>query len=123
MSTALAPDSPAASTQEAPDRPERPRSWWYLPAGLAALAVIALGVFARGAAAGATTTFRLAREGDLNPGGIVPGDVALPAGGTALVLGLLCLAIAVVLGVLAATSRPWPRAGGSPSSWSSAWPG
>lgn len=106
MSTALAPDSPAASTQEAPGRPERPRSWWYLPAGLAALAVIALGVFARGAAAGATTTFRLAREGDLNPGGIVPGDVALPAGGTALVLGLLCLAIAVVLGVLAATSRP-----------------
>ncbi|WP_010535145.1 ABC transporter permease [Brachybacterium squillarum] len=106
MSTALAPDSPAASTREAPGRPERPRSWWYLPAGLAALAVIALGVFARGAAAGATTTFRLAREGDLNPGGIVPGDVALPAGGTALVLGLLCLAIAVVLGVLAAISRP-----------------
>lgn len=95
MSAAALEKDPAPATSPASRaRAERPRSWWHVPAVLTVLAVAALLVFGLGAPSGARTAFRLAEEGDLNPGGIVPGDVLVPTAPTAIVLAALALALA-----------------------------
>ena len=105
--TPVADDAPVVPVRTS----ERLRSWWHLPAALTVLALLALVVFALGSPGGDTTTFRLAADGDLNPGGIVPGDVALPARVLAIVLAVLCLAIAGVLWWAGATVRTLGRRG------------
>ncbi|UVY82385.1 ABC transporter permease [Brachybacterium sp. NBEC-018] len=105
MSTLV--QDPGPATADAPVVPvrtsERLRSWWHLPTALTVLALAALLVFGLGSPAADSTTFRLAAEGDLNPGGIVPGDVAIPARVLAIVLAALCLVIAGVLWWASAT--------------------
>ncbi|MCL6424263.1 ABC transporter permease [Brachybacterium sp. JHP9] len=113
MSTAVQdparPAAPSSEPRAAAPAAERQRSWWHLPAGLTVLALAALLVFGLRAPVGRGTSFRIAAPGDLNPGGILPGDVALPAGGTAIVCAILCLLIAGVLWFFAATSRALGR--------------
>ena len=113
MSTSV--QDPTPSTADAPVVPvhtsERLRSWWHLPTALTALSVLALLVFALSSPGADSTTFRLATEGDLNPGGIVPEDLTLPSRILALVLALACLAIAGVLWWSAAMMRPLGRRG------------
>ncbi|MFC0675064.1 ABC transporter permease [Brachybacterium hainanense] len=103
MSTATLDSRP-----EAPSAPQRRPGWWHLPASLAVLSLLALLVFGVGAPRGSRTAFRIAEDGDLNPGGILPHDVILPTGPTAIVCAMLALLIAAVLGATAATARPLP---------------
>lgn len=113
MSTVAPTPSPLAGDQDtAIERTvlaERSRSWWHLPASLTVLGVLALVVFGIRAPGDARTTYQIAREGNLNPGGIIPETIEVPTGTTAIVLALLCLALAAVLWWSQATSRRLPR--------------
>lgn len=88
---------------------ERSRSWWQLPTSLSVLALLALVVFGIRAPGDATTAYQIAREGNLNPGGIIPELVTVPTGATAIVLAVLCLAIAGFFWWVQATVRVLPR--------------
>ncbi len=96
MSTTVTPQPPVADDQviERTVLSERPRSWWHLPTALTVLALAALVLFGLRAPSGAHTTFQIAREGNLNPGGIIPETIDVPSMATAIVLAILCLAIA-----------------------------
>jgi ABC-type uncharacterized transport system permease subunit len=109
----MSTSAPTAPTHDA-DRTrtvssDRPRSWWYLPAALTVLGVFALLVFGLTAPDGAHTSFRVAEDGDLNPAGIVPGDVTVPAGPTAVVLAVVSLVLVGVLWYLRGVNRPLGR--------------
>lgn len=96
--------APARSAAEATGAPrERLASWWHLPATLTVLAVLALLLFGLKSVPGAESTFRLAREKDLNPGGIIPETIAVPSGPTAIVLAVIALVLAGGVWALAAT--------------------
>lgn len=83
---------------------ERPPNWWHLPTTLTVLALIALIVFGLRGLPAVSSTFALARDGDINPLGIIPQTVALPSRGGAIVLALIALAAAGALWWFA--SRP-----------------
>lgn len=83
---------------------ERPPNWWHLPTTLTVLALIALVVFGLRGLPAVSSTFALAREGDINPLGIIPQTVTLPSRGAAIVLALIALAAAGALWWFA--SRP-----------------
>jgi ABC-type uncharacterized transport system permease subunit len=112
MTTLEHPSAPAPSREpEDSARPERPRRWWVLPTVLTVLSVLAVLVFGLMAPGQTTTAFRIAAPGDLNPGGIIPGDVGVPTRTGAIVLGVLSLAVAVYLWVRTASgSAPAGRA-------------
>lgn len=76
---------------------ERPRRWWLLPTVLTVLALLALLGFGLLAPSGIDTAYRIAAPGDLNPAGIIPGDVPVPTKVAAIVLAVLALAVAVFL--------------------------
>ncbi|MGO1686607.1 MAG: ABC transporter permease, partial [Brachybacterium sp.] len=59
----------------------RPHSWWHLPVTTTVMGLIALVVFGLRGIPGVESTYVLAREGDLNPLGIVPERIAVPAMG------------------------------------------
>lgn len=85
----------------------RPRSWWHLPATTTVMALIALVLFGLRGIPGVNSTYVLAREGDLNPLGIVPERIAVPAMGGAIALSVLAMAASAGLWVLHARSaRP-----------------
>lgn len=83
---------------------ERPPNWWHLPITLTVLALIALVVFGLRGLPAVSSTFALARDGDINPLGIIPQTVTLPSRGGAIVLALIALAAAGALWWFA--SRP-----------------
>lgn len=83
---------------------ERPPNWWHLPTTLTVLALIALIVFGLRGLPAVSSTFALARDGDINPLGIIPQTVTLPSRGGAIVLALIALAAAGALWWFA--SRP-----------------
>ena len=83
---------------------ERPPNWWHLPTMLTVLALIALVVFGLRGLPAVSSTFALARDGDINPLGIIPQTVTLPSRGAAIVLALIALAAAGALWWFA--SRP-----------------
>lgn len=83
---------------------ERPTSWWHLPTALTVLGLIGLFFFGLRGLPGVTSTYVLTREGDLNPGGIIPTSVELPSKTTSIVFAVIALAAAVALWILA--SRP-----------------
>ncbi|MGY5765885.1 ABC transporter permease [Brachybacterium sp. DNPG3] len=107
MSAAIQ-ESPVAPAPAggAPRTLEQAPGWWKLPTGLSVLALLALVVFGLLAESGPSTTFRIAKDGDLNPGGIMPGDITLGSAGTSLVLAVLCLLIAVALWIVGACTLP-----------------
>jgi simple sugar transport system permease protein len=106
MSTITAPQVADDSPIEKTISEDRPRSWWHLPTALSVLGVFALLVFGLRAPSGAHTAFRFAEEGDLNPGGLIPGDVSVPAGTTATLLAVLTLLIAGAFWYTNAVNRP-----------------
>src|SRR5690606_214563 len=88
----------------------RPASWWHLPVTTTVLGLLALIFFGLRGIPGVESAFVLARETDLNPLGIVPETIALPAKGGAVGLSLLALAASAALWVLhARSSRPSAR--------------
>ena len=92
---------------------ERPSNWWHLPAATTVLGLLALLFFGLRGLPGVESTFHLAREGDLNPLGIVPESVTVPSRAAAIVLAVLALAIAAALWALQsrhARVRPRGRA-------------
>lgn len=88
----------------------RPHSWWHLPVTTTVMGLIALVVFGLRGIPGVESTYVLAREGDLNPLGIVPERIAVPAMGGAIALSILALLASVGLWVLHARSAR-PRGG------------
>src|SRR5690625_7962576 len=58
---------------------ERPSTWWHLPVATTVLGLLALLFFGLRGLPGVETTLHLAREGDLNPLGIVHGRVIVPS--------------------------------------------
>ena len=89
---------------------ERPSSWWHLPAATSVLGVLALVFFGLRGIPGVQSTFNLAREGDLNPLGIVPLRVTVPSQGAAIALAVVALAVAAALWMVHARStRVLPR--------------
>ncbi|HJB11404.1 MAG TPA: ABC transporter permease [Candidatus Brachybacterium merdavium] len=92
---------------------ERPSTWWHLPVATTVLGLLALLFFGLRGLPGVESTFHLAREGDLNPLGIVPESVTVPSRAAAIVLAVLALAIAAALWALQsrhARVRPRVRA-------------
>ena len=79
---------------------ERPSNWWHLPAATTVLGLLALLFFGLRGLPGVESTFALAREGDLNPLGIVPESVTVPSRAAATVLAVLALAVAAALWAL-----------------------
>ncbi|MDO5661850.1 MAG: ABC transporter permease [Brachybacterium sp.] len=88
---------------------ERSATWWHLPLFLGVMGVFALLVFGFGAPGGATSTLRIATESDLNPANLIPLTLAFPTGATGIALGVVCLVIAAVLGVVALRATALPR--------------
>ncbi|UYG15659.1 ABC transporter permease [Brachybacterium huguangmaarense] len=111
MSTTVTPQPPVADDQviERTVLAERPRSWWQLPTALTVLALAAFVLFGLRVPSGAHTTFQIAREGNLNPGGVIPETVDVPSAATAIVLAVLCLAIATFFWWASATIRGLDR--------------
>ena len=92
---------------------DRPSTWWHLPVATTVLGLLALLFFGLRGLPGVESTFHLAREGDLNPLGIVPESVTVPSRAAAIVLAVLALAIAAALWALQsrhARVRPRVRA-------------
>ena len=92
---------------------ERPSTWWHLPVATTVLGLLALLFFGLRGLPGVESTFHLAREGDLNPLGIVPESVTVPSRAAAIVLAVLALAIVAALWALQsrhARVRPRVRA-------------
>lgn len=102
MSTPAVTSNDSVVTRAVVD--ERPQNWWHLPTTLTVLALIALVVFGLRGLPAVSSTFALARDGDINPLGIIPQTVALPSRGGAIVLALIALAAAGALWWFA--SRP-----------------
>ncbi|MFC7465860.1 ABC transporter permease [Brachybacterium sp. GCM10030252] len=107
---AVVPDG-TETAAEAEDR--RPDNWWHLPAATTVLGLIALVVFGLRGIPGAESTFALAREGDLNPLGIVPERVTVPSMPAAIGLSVIALLASAALWSLHARSaRPSARVRG-----------
>ncbi|MGO2607021.1 ABC transporter permease [Brachybacterium tyrofermentans] len=93
---------------------ERPDSWWHLPLTTTVLGLIALVFFGLRGVPGAESSFALAREGDLNPLGLIPERITVPSIGGAVALAVIALAASAALWVLhgrAARPRPAARLG------------
>ncbi|WP_193105251.1 ABC transporter permease [Brachybacterium sp. FME24] len=89
----------------------RPDSWWHLPATTTVLGAVALVLFGLRGIPGAESSFALARDGDLNPLGIVPEQITVPSIGTAIALAVIALVASAGLWVLhARVARPRPAA-------------
>ena len=85
----------------------RPDSWWHLPATTSVMGLVALVLFGLRGIPGVESTYVLARESDLNPLGIVPERIAVPAMGGAIALSVVALLASVGLWMLHARSaRP-----------------
>ena len=90
---------------------ERPDSWWHLPLTTTVLGLIALVFFGLRGVPGAESSFALAREGDLNPLGLIPERITVPSIGGAVALAVIALAASAALWVLhARAARPRPAA-------------
>jgi len=86
---------------------ERPDSWWHLPVTTTVLGLIALVFFGLRGVPGAESSFALAREGDLNPFGLIPERITVPSIGGAVALAVIALAASATLWVLhARAARP-----------------
>lgn len=83
---------------------ERPSTWWHLPLTTTVMGLIALVFFGLRGIPGVSSTFGLAREGDLNPGGIIPQQVSVPSMGAAIALAVIALLASAALWAL--QSRP-----------------
>lgn len=89
---------------------ERPSNWWRLPAVTTVLGLLALVFFGLLGLPGVESTYHLAREGDLNPLGIVPMSVTVPSQAAAVVLAAIALAAAAALwAVQSRNARVQPR--------------
>ena len=75
----------------------RPDSWWHLPATTSVMGLVALVLFGLRGIPGVESTYVLARESDLNPLGIVPERIAVPAMGGAIALSVVALLASVGL--------------------------
>lgn len=87
----------------------RPGSWWRMPTVLTVMALLALVFFGLRGIPGADSVYVLAREGDLNPLGIIPERVQLPSMPGATILAIIALLAAGGVWFLHATR---PRPGG-----------
>ncbi len=87
----------------------RPGSWWRMPTVLTVMALLALVFFGLRGIPGADSVYVLAREGDLNPLGIIPERVQLPSMPGATILAIIALLAAGGVWLLHATR---PRPGG-----------
>ncbi|EWS80747.1 ABC transporter permease [Brachybacterium phenoliresistens] len=106
MSTAALNRDAAPAPQQSRSRAtERPRGWWHLPAALTALGLLALIVFGLGSPGGTSTAYHLADADDLNPGGLIPEDIAVPTAPVAITLAALALAVAAAFWYLGAAAR------------------
>lgn len=101
--------APAPTPAQAPTDADRPSSWWHLPAVTSALGLIALVVFGLRGLPEATSTFALAREGDLNPLGIVPEQITVPSMAAAIVLSVIGLLASAALWLVRALHLPLRR--------------
>ena len=79
---------------------ERSATWWHLPLTTTVLGLIALVFFGLRGIPGVESSFALAREGDLNPLGIVPERITIPSMGGAIALSVIALSASVGLWVL-----------------------
>ncbi len=103
MSTLAPASQDAAVTRTITD--ERPANWWHLPTALTVLGLLALFFFGLRGLDGVTSTYVLAHDGDLNPGGLIPKQIEVPAKVTSIVLGVIALIAAGVLWALSARDQ------------------
>ncbi|MGP9844332.1 ABC transporter permease [Brachybacterium sp. 107] len=104
----VAPDDSEVQKKVTDERPDR---WWHLPATTTVLGLIALVFFGLRGVPGAESSFALAREGDLNPFGLIPERITVPSIGGAVALAVIALAASAALWVLhARAARPRPAA-------------
>ncbi|MGP5252066.1 ABC transporter permease [Brachybacterium alimentarium] len=88
----------------------RPDSWWHIPATTTVLGLLALVLFGLRGIPGADSVYALAREGDLNPFGIVPESITVPSMAASIVLSVLALLASGALWALQArVARPSAR--------------
>lgn len=83
---------------------ERPSTWWHLPLTTTILGVLALILFGLRGIPGASSTYGIAREKDLNPLGILPEQVTVPSMTASIVLAVIALLASAALWAL--QSRP-----------------
>ena len=83
---------------------ERPSTWWHLPLTTTILGVLGLIFFGLRGIPGASSTYGIAREKDLNPLGILPEQVTVPSMTASIVLAVIALLASAALWAL--QSRP-----------------
>lgn len=83
---------------------ERPSTWWHLPLTTTILGVLGLIFFGLRGIPGASSTYGIAREKDLNPLGILPEQVTVPSMAASIVLAVIALLASAALWAL--QSRP-----------------
>ena len=83
---------------------ERPSTWWHLPLTTTILGVLGLIFFGLRGIPGASSTYGIAREKDLNPMGILPEQVTVPSMTASIVLAVIALLASAALWAL--QSRP-----------------